>query len=80
MVNKTADTYRWVDNCVDDKKDAHYNNDNGSLYLFAEQHGLNAYEFDMIKRIVRCRKKGFFEEDLKKTIRVVELYLKEHKI
>ena len=58
-------------------KDAHYNNDNGSLYLFAQQHELNAYEFDCIKRLVRCRKKGQFKEDLEKTIRVIELYLKE---
>lgn len=58
-------------------KDQHYNNTNGSLYLFAEQHELNAYEFDIIKRIVRCRKKGQFREDLEKTIRVIELYLKE---
>jgi hypothetical protein len=60
------------------EKDAHYNNENGSLYLFAQQHELNAYEFDIIKRIVRCRKKGYFHEDLAKSIRVIELYLKEH--
>ena len=59
-------------------KDSHYNNENGSLYLFAQQHELNAYEFDIIKRIVRCRKKGYFHEDLAKSIRVIELYLKEH--
>tara|TARA_R110000868_G_C10376147_1_gene718896 strand:- start:102 stop:482 length:381 start_codon:yes stop_codon:yes gene_type:complete len=57
--------------------DQHYNNTNGSLYLFANQHELNAWEFDIIKRIVRCRKKGQFREDLEKTIRVIELYLKE---
>ena len=62
------------------EKDAHYNNDNGSLYLFAQQHELNAYEFDIIKRIVRCRKKGYFHEDLAKSIRVIELYLKEYNI
>ena len=61
-------------------KDAHYNNENGSLYLFAQQHDLNAYEFDIIKRIVRCRKKGQFVDDLAKSIRVIELYLKEHKL
>lgn len=57
--------------------DKHYNNDNGSLYLFAENHNLNAWEFEIIKRIVRCRKKGEWITDLKKTIRVIELYLKE---
>ena len=62
---------------IDNEKDTHYNNTNGSLYLFANQHELNAYEFDILKRIVRCRKKGQFREDLEKTIRVIELYLKE---
>jgi hypothetical protein len=32
-----------------------------SLYKFAEDWDLNAYEFDIIKRIVRCRHKGSFE-------------------
>jgi hypothetical protein len=58
-------------------QDDHYNNDNGSLYLFAQQHGLNAYEFEVIKRIVRCRKKGEFISDIEKTKRVLDLYLKE---
>jgi hypothetical protein len=61
----------------DQPKDDHYNNDNGSLYLFAQQHGLNAYEFEVIKRIVRCRKKGEFISDIEKTKRVLDLYLKE---
>jgi len=56
----------------------HYDNSNGSLYLFAEQQGLNAWEYDAIKRIVRSRKKGTFTEDIKKTIVVLELYLKEY--
>lgn len=59
------------------QKDEHYNNENGSLYLFAQQHNLNAWEFDILKRIVRCRKKGQFKEDLEKTKRVIDLYLKE---
>ena len=61
-------------------KDAHYNNDNGRLYLFAQQHELNSWEFDCIKRLVRCRKKGQFKEDLENSIRVIELYLKEYNI
>jgi hypothetical protein len=35
-----------------------------SLYKFAEEWALNSYEFDIIKRIVRCRHKGLFEQDL----------------
>lgn len=59
--------------------DEHYNNENGSLYLFSQQHGLNAWEFDILKRVVRCRKKGQFKEDLEKTKRVIDLYLSEFK-
>lgn len=58
-------------------EDQHYNNENGSLYLFAQHHNLNAWEFDILKRVVRCRKKGQFKEDLEKTKRVIDLYLKE---
>lgn len=63
-----------------DKAPNHYNNENGSLYLFSEQHKLNAWEFDIIKRIVRCRKKGNFIEDLEKTKLVIDLYLKEYEL
>ena len=68
------------DESYEQLKDQHYNNENGSLYLFAQQHNLNAYEFDCIKRLVRCRKKGQFKEDLEKTKRVIDLYLKEFEV
>ncbi len=55
----------------------YYKNEKYSLYKFAEDHDLNAWEFDVIKRIVRCRKKGSFKEDLEKTKVVIDLYLKE---
>lgn len=57
----------------------HYDNSKGSLYKFAEDHNLNSYEFDLIKRIVRCRKKGQFKSDLLKSKKVIDLYLKEFK-
>ena len=50
-----------------------------SLYKFAEEWGLNSYEFDIIKRIVRCRFKGAFEQDLSKTKDLIAIYLKEYK-
>ena len=59
-------------------KPEHYNNDNGSLYKFAEDNNLNSYEFDAIKRIMRSRKKGSFIEDINKTIFLLELYKKEY--
>ena len=48
-----------------------------SLYKFAEDWGLNAYEFDIIKRIVRCRHKGSFQQDLEKTKDLIDIYLQE---
>tara|TARA_R110000764_G_scaffold72464_3_gene148635 strand:+ start:8685 stop:9074 length:390 start_codon:yes stop_codon:yes gene_type:complete len=55
----------------------YYNNSNGSLYLFAEERGLNSWESDIIKRVVRCRKKGSFREDLEKTKNLIDLYIRE---
>ena len=49
-----------------------------SLYKFSEEWDLNSYEFDIVKRIVRCRKKGQFEEDLQKTKDLIDIYLAEH--
>lgn len=48
-----------------------------SLYKFAEEWALNSYEFDIIKRIVRCRHKGSFEQDLEKTKDLIDIYLRE---
>ena len=59
------------------KQPIHYDNSKGSLYQFCEQQQLNSYEFDLIKRIMRCRKKGNFIEDLEKTKFLIDLYIKE---
>jgi len=48
-----------------------------SLYKFAEEWALNSYEFDIIKRIVRCRHKGSFHQDLIKTQDLIGIYLRE---
>lgn len=48
-----------------------------SLYKFSEEWGLNSYEFDAVKRIVRCRHKGNFIEDLNKTKGLIDIYIKE---
>lgn len=50
-----------------------------SLYLFAEEYGLNSWEFDCIKRLVRCRHKGSWLEDLEKTNGVIDIYINECK-
>jgi len=59
------------------KEPEHYDNSKGSIYKFANDQKLNSYEFDIIKRIIRCRKKGLFKEDLEKTKFLIDLYLKE---
>ena len=56
----------------------HYDNSKGSLYKFAEDQNLNAWEFDLVKRIVRSRKKGNFKQDLEKTKFLIDLYLQEY--
>lgn len=58
----------------------HYDNTNGSLYKFSEEKQLNSWEFDIVKRVIRCRKKGNFKEDLEKTKFLIDLYLKEYEI
>jgi hypothetical protein len=58
----------------------HYDNSKGSLYQFCENQNLNSYEFDIIKRVMRCRKKGNFKEDLEKTKFLIDLYLKEYAV
>jgi hypothetical protein len=58
-------------------KQPHYDNSNGSIYKFCDDQKLNSYEFDIIKRIVRCRKKGNWIEDLEKTKTLIDLYITE---
>ena len=62
------------------KAPKHYDNTNGSLYKFSNDFGLNSWESDIIKRVVRCRKKGNFKEDLEKTKFLIDLYIKEYEI
>lgn len=48
-----------------------------SIYKIAEDFNLNSYEFDILKRIIRCRHKGSFKQDLEKTKDTIDIYLKE---
>ena len=52
----------------------HYDNEKGSLYKIAVDRNWNAYQFDAVKRIDRCEKKGEFENDINKTIEVLKMY------
>jgi hypothetical protein len=59
------------------KAPKHYDNTNGSLYKFSNDRGWNTYLFEIVKRVERAEKKGEFISDIKKSIHVLELYLKE---
>lgn len=48
-----------------------------TIYKVAEDFDLNSYEFDIIKRILRCRHKGNWLQDLNKTKDTIDLYIKE---
>ena len=83
LINKTAKeianrlkTMKYLDEVLETPK--HYDNSKGSIYQFCENKNLNSYEFDIIKRVVRCRKKGNFKEDLQKTKHLIDLYLSEY--
>ena len=83
LINKTAKeianrlkTMTYLDEVLETPK--HYDNSKGSIYQFCENQNLNSYEFDIIKRVVRCRKKGNFKEDLQKTKHLIDLYLSEY--
>jgi len=51
-----------------------------SLYKFADEWGLNPWEFDLVKRIVRCRHKDEFLKDLNKTKDLIDIYIKEYEV
>ena len=74
FVNKQGETVDFEGQSIHTQK--HYTGKD-SLYKFATEWELNAYEFDILKRIVRCRRKGNFEQDLQKTKDVIDIYLKE---
>ena len=78
-INRTIASYEYSFK-LSTNTPAHYDNSNGSLYKFCEEQKLNSYEFDLIKRIMRCRKKGQFEADLKSTKVLIDLYLKEYEV
>ena len=48
-----------------------------TIYKVADDFELNSYEFDILKRVIRCRHKGNWLEDLQKTKDTIDLYIKE---
>jgi len=76
-VSFDVNQYNLIEETSEITTPKHYDNSKGSLYNFSEEKQLNSYEFDIIKRVIRCRKKGNFKEDLEKTKFLIDLYLKE---
>ncbi len=74
---RTPDIDHTSDNTESINTQYHYVG-KSSLYKFAEEWKLNSYEFDILKRIVRCRHKGHFVEDLTKTKDLINIYLTEY--
>ena len=74
---KPSYTDNLISNLILKEEPKHYDNSKGSLYKFCDEHELNSYEFDIIKRVMRCRKKGLFLEDLEKTKFLIDLYIIE---
>ena len=75
-----AEIEEYFEVVEEDKEESftkHYDNTKGSLYKFTDEHELNSYEFDIIKRVMRCRKKGEFLKDLEKTKFLIDLYIRE---
>lgn len=56
----------------------HYNNDKGSLYKVAQDRNWNAYLFDVVKRLERGGKKDPLEQEIQKSIDLLNLWLIEH--
>ncbi|MDV3537876.1 hypothetical protein CMU94_01910 [Elizabethkingia anophelis] len=59
----------------------HYDNSERSfrsLMELGQKLELNHYEQDILKRLVRCRKKGQFKQDLQKIKDTIDIYLNEY--
>jgi len=56
----------------------YYDNSLGSIYKMCHERGMIPWETDIIKRVIRCRSKGEFRKDLKKTKDLIDLYLLEY--
>lgn len=50
-----------------------------SLFELSHILELNEWEFDILKRLVRCRKKGQFSQDIQKIKDTADIYLTEFK-
>lgn len=55
----------------------YYDNTKGSLYKIAQQRGWNHYLFDVVKRLERGGKKDPLEQEIDKTIALLQLWKSE---
>jgi hypothetical protein len=78
---KTPDAFEFTSDDlaqpIEDYNTQRYYKGSTTIYKVAEDFQLNSYEFDIIKRILRCRHKGNWLQDLDKTKDTIDLYIKE---
>lgn len=56
---------------------SYYDNSKGSLYKVAQDRGWNPYLFDVVKRLERGGKKDPLEQEIDKTIALLQLWKSE---
>ncbi|QIL41004.1 hypothetical protein G7074_18070 [Pedobacter sp. HDW13] len=56
---------------------AYYDNSKGSLYKIASERNWSPYTFDVVKRLDRGGKKDPLPQEIRKSIAVLQLWLKE---
>jgi len=76
---RVEETFKNIGNNIKFNNTQKYYKGSSTIYKVADDFGLNSYEFDILKRIIRCRHKGNWLEDLQKTKDTIDLYIKEQR-
>jgi len=74
---RVEETFKNIGNNIKFNNTQKYYKGSSTIYKVADDFGLNSYEFDILKRVIRCRHKGNWLEDLQKTKDTIDLYIKE---
>ena len=74
---RVEETFKNIGNNIKFNNTQKHYKGSSTIYKVADDFGLNSYEFDILKRVIRCRHKGNWLEDLQKTKDTIDLYIKE---
>ncbi|HAY3553726.1 hypothetical protein [Elizabethkingia meningoseptica] len=80
-VYNIIDLHDFIKIKFNDSPQPHYDNSVKSFRSLMElglKLELNHYEQDILKRLVRCRKKGQFKQDLQKIKDTIDIYINEY--